>query len=203
DRSCRQTQDRHHRLAGRNIFRRKSVIYFDIHRCKGFLMISAQTSEPPLQASNHQGPADRRMIITPSSRAAATFLFGDKMRKHFFVFLLAISLLVQGSVFAQTVKIGGDERKAAETIQADKLSNWLHFIASDAMGGRNTPSAGLDITAEFIKMNLDNWGFKPAGDNGTFFQEMKLVSDVPDPANTSVEIGGQSYELNNDFFRSE
>ena len=123
------------------------------------------------------------------------------MRKHFFVLLLAVSLLAQATAFAQTVKISSDERRAAETIQADKLSNWLHFIASDAMGGRNTPSAGLDITAEFIKMNLDNWGFKPAGDNGTFFQTMKLVSDVPDAANSTVQIGGQTYTVNNDFFR--
>ena len=123
------------------------------------------------------------------------------MRKHFFVLLLAISLLAQTTALAQTVRITADERRAAETIQADKLSNWLHFIASDAMGGRDTPSRGLDITAEFLKMNLDAWGFKPAGDNGTFFQEMKLVSEVPDAANTVVTIGDQSYKLNDDFFR--
>ena len=59
--------------------------------------------------------------------------------------------------------------KAAQTITAKQLSDYLYFVASDAMEGRDTPSRGLDTTAEFIKMNLSRWGFKPAGDNGTYF----------------------------------
>jgi hypothetical protein len=96
------------------------------------------------------------------------------MRKTFLVLFLVTGLLGQTSAFAQSVKITSAERKFAETITANQLSNYLHFVASDAMGGRDTPSQGLDVTAEFIKMNLDRWGFKPAGDNGSFFQQLDL-----------------------------
>lgn len=123
------------------------------------------------------------------------------MRKHIFAFLLAISLLVPNAVIAQSVKISSKERQAAEAITAAQLSSYLHFIASDAMGGRDTPSAGLDITAEFIKMNLQRWGFKPAGDNGTFFQKMAMTREVLDPAKTLLEINGQSYTFADDFYR--
>ncbi len=124
------------------------------------------------------------------------------MKKYLLSFLFAISLLAPSAAFAQTTfSITPAEKKIAETIKADKLSNWLHFIASDAMAGRDTPSQGLDVTAEFLKMKLSRWGFKPAGDNGTYFQKMNLKVESVSPANNSLRLGDQSYGLNSDFFR--
>ena len=68
------------------------------------------------------------------------------------------------------------------------------------MGGRNTPSVGLDITAEFLALNLKRWGFKPAGDNGTYFQNIKLTGGLVDPSSSSLEIGGKKYVYGKDFF---
>ncbi len=117
--------------------------------------------------------------------------------------LLTASFSAQAT-FAQTnkVTITPAEKKIAENITAAQISNYLYFVASDAMGGRDTPSVGLDITAEFLKMNLQRWGFKPAGDNGTFFQKMALKRDSIDPAATSVEIGGQKYSYGEDIVRA-
>ncbi|MBK9155612.1 MAG: hypothetical protein IPM25_15615 [Chloracidobacterium sp.] len=91
----------------------------------------------------------------------------------------------------------------AEEITAAQLSSYLHFVASDAMGGRDTPSMGLDITAEFIRMNLEKWGFKGAGDNGSFFQKIELSSETRNAANTSLRVGTKSFVLNTDFYRVE
>ncbi|HMS11126.1 MAG TPA: hypothetical protein PKE66_16680, partial [Pyrinomonadaceae bacterium] len=125
------------------------------------------------------------------------------MRKNLFAFLLFISLLAPGFALAQApVRITPAERRIAETITADKLSNWLHFVASDAMGGRDTPSQGLDITAEFLKMNLSRWGFKPAGDNGTFFQKFALRRDGIDPAATYVTVNGTKFDYGVDLVRA-
>ena len=122
------------------------------------------------------------------------------MRRNFFAFLLTLSLLASSS-FAQAVRITSKERKIAEGITADQLSSYLYFVASDAMGGRDTPSNGLDVTAEFLKMNLQKWGFKPAGDNGTFLQKIALTRESIDPDKTRLEIGGQSYKYGDDFYR--
>jgi hypothetical protein len=125
------------------------------------------------------------------------------MRKNFFATLFAVALLLPTLALAQapTVKITPAERKMAEEITAAQLSSYLYFIASDAMGGRDTPSYGLDVTAEFLKMNLHKWGFKPAGDNGTFFQKMALTRESLDPEKTALEIGGQSFNFADDFYR--
>ena len=124
------------------------------------------------------------------------------MRKNLFALLLFVSLLAPGFALAQApVRITPAERRIAETITADKLSNWLHFVASDAMAGRDTPSQGLDVTAEFLKMNLSRWGFKPAGDNGTFFQKMALRRDGINAAETFVTVNGQKFDYGVDLVR--
>jgi hypothetical protein len=120
------------------------------------------------------------------------------MKKTLFSLLIAVSLIVP--VFAQKVTITANERRMAEAITAAQLSNYLYFVASDAMGGRDTPSAGLDVTAEFLKMNLDRWGFKPAGDNGTFFQKMELTRQSLDTDKMGLSMGDRKFTFADDFF---
>jgi hypothetical protein len=67
------------------------------------------------------------------------------------------------------------------------------------MEGRDTPSRGLDTTAKFIAMNLERWGFKPAGDDGSFFQKIVLRRDQLDGAHSSAEINGQKFSFGEDF----
>ncbi len=124
------------------------------------------------------------------------------MKRPFLVSFLALNLLFPTLAFGQAaVKLTPAERKMAEAITAGQISNYLHFVASDAMGGRDTPSQGLDVTAEFIKMNLERWGFRPAGDNGTFFQKIALSRESIDPDKTKLEIAGKQYAMGDDFFR--
>ena len=91
----------------------------------------------------------------------------------------------------------------AEAITAEQLRQYLYFVASDEMEGRDTPSRGLDLTAKFIALMLERWKFKPAGDNGTFFQNIALKSESIDAVNTILKVGDQTYQLNDDFFRLE
>lgn len=122
------------------------------------------------------------------------------MKKTIIVAFLTIGLLIQ-AVSAQVVRITPAERKMAAAITAEQLSTYLHFVASDAMGGRDTPSQGLDITAEFIAMNLRRWGFKPAGDNETYFQKIELAREVIDPGKVTFQLNGRPLKFGDDFLR--
>jgi hypothetical protein len=86
-----------------------------------------------------------------------------------------------------------------ETITATQMREILTFIAADELEGRDTPSRGLNIAAKFLAFNLSRWGFKPAGDNGTFFQGFTLQRGQLDGSQTKIEFGGQSYKLGEDF----
>lgn len=90
-------------------------------------------------------------------------------------------------------------QRGVDTISASQLRDFLTFIASDEMEGRDTPSRGLDTTAKFIAMNLSRWGFRPAGDNGTFLQRIDLRRDRIDGAQTHVEFNGRVLNTGTDF----
>ena len=89
--------------------------------------------------------------------------------------------------------------RGLDEITAAQLRNYLTFIASDEMEGRDTPSRGLDTTAKFIAMNLNRWGFKPAGDDGSFFQKIALKRDALDASKTTADINGQKFTFADDF----
>jgi hypothetical protein len=86
-----------------------------------------------------------------------------------------------------------------EGISAAQMKDYLYFISSDEMGGRSTPSRGLDLTAKFIALNLSRWGLKPAGTDGTFFQKFGLQQRQLFPEQTSASINGQSFKVADDF----
>lgn len=90
-------------------------------------------------------------------------------------------------------------QRGVDTIAAAQLRDYLTFIASDEMEGRDTPSRGLDTTAKFLAMNLARWGFKPAGDDGTFFQRIELRRDRSDQGQTKVEYNGRALTTGLDF----
>ncbi|HXT61677.1 MAG TPA: M28 family peptidase [Pyrinomonadaceae bacterium] len=128
------------------------------------------------------------------------------LKLYSLIVLVAVSLAVPSGLAqrrsAPPVAAKGSTALAArgvDTITAAQLRNYLTFIASDEMEGRDTPSRGLDTTAKFIAMNLDRWGFKPAGDDGTFFQKIALRRDALDSTKTTAEINGQKFTFADDF----
>ena len=90
-------------------------------------------------------------------------------------------------------------QRGVDTIAAAQLRDYLTFIASDEMEGRDTPSRGLDTTAKFLAMNLARWGFKPAGDNSSFFQRIDLRRDRADTGQSKVEYFGRALTSGTDF----
>lgn len=90
-------------------------------------------------------------------------------------------------------------RLMADQITAAQLKDYLSFIASDELEGRDTPSRGLDIAAKFIATNLSRWGLKGAGDGGTFFQKIELRRAKFDVAQSGAEFAGQNFKLGEDF----
>jgi hypothetical protein len=128
--------------------------------------------------------------------------------RRFLTALLLTSLLVTTfpATYAQRttekLKKGAPSvtsQRAVDTISANQLRDYLSFIASDEMEGRDTPSRGLDTTAKFLAVNLSRWGFKPAGDAGSFFQHIELRRDRTDNGQTKVELAGRTLTAGTDY----
>jgi hypothetical protein len=90
-------------------------------------------------------------------------------------------------------------QRGVDQITAAQIRTYLSFIASDEMEGRDTPSRGLDTTAKFLAMNLARWGFKPAGDQGSYLQRIALRRDRVDAEKTRVELNGQVLTVGEDY----
>src|SRR2546425_7122946 len=129
-----------------------------------------------------------------------------KLKLYSLALVLAVSFALPAT-FAQrkaskpktTNTVATAATRGADLITAAQLRDYLTFIASDEMEGRDTPSRGLDTTAKFIAMNLSRWAFKPAGDNGTFFQHIDLLRNRADAAQTRVELNGQALVAGDDY----
>ncbi len=129
-------------------------------------------------------------------------------RESIISFMLGVALLLPlAGASAQTPKVKQGAARAAlkaefgnaEGITAAQLRDYLFFVASDEMEGRDTPSRGLDLTAKFIALNLSRWGFKPVGDDGTFFQKIPLQSRRVAADKSRAEFNSQSLAMGTDF----
>ena len=75
----------------------------------------------------------------------------------------------------------------ADAITQDELKQYVYFLASDQLEGRNVPSRGYDTAALFIASRLMEWGIKPGGSstgtNGplqSYLMPIELVSNQLD-----------------------
>jgi Zn-dependent M28 family amino/carboxypeptidase len=100
---------------------------------------------------------------------------------------------------AKAAPVSLASQRGVDSINAAELKDYLSFIASDEMEGRDTPSRGLDTTAKFLAMNLSRWGFKPAGDEGSYLQKIALRRDYLEKAETKVQLNGQTLILGEDY----
>jgi len=128
--------------------------------------------------------------------------------RRFLTALVLTSLLVTTFPSTYAQRTAEKSKKSAapataqssiDTVTANQLRDYLTFIASDEMEGRDTPSRGLDITAKFLALNLSRWGFKPAGDAGSFFQNIELRRDRVDFSQTKVELNGRTLTVGTDY----
>ncbi len=137
-------------------------------------------------------------------------IMGERMRKFMISWLLVVALTAWlPASYAQSVAttsvsasatVPASARQSAEGITSAQLRDYLYFVASDEMEGRDTPSRGLNIVAKFIAMNLSRWGLKPGGDNGTYFQKITLRRSKLDGPKTEAELDGRKFTFGEDFY---
>lgn len=77
-------------------------------------------------------------------------------------------------------------RSAAATITPADIQRRIDIIAADSMMGRDTPSPGLEKTAQYVADQFKRSGLTPAGENGTYFQRYTISRRKIDPAASRV-----------------
>ncbi len=83
-------------------------------------------------------------------------------------------------------------------ITACDLMTRLYIYSADSMRGREAGTVDAIHATAYIESEVKRLGLKPAGDNGTYFQNMPVTARVATAA-SSVTVGGKAFRVNVDF----
>lgn len=79
------------------------------------------------------------------------------------------------------------------SLQPDELRRWLSYLASDQLEGRATFSEGLGLAAAYLAEQLRSFGVKPGGDDGSYFQRVRVLGVKSVNRSTlTVTVNGRS-----------
>jgi len=124
---------------------------------------------------------------------------------------ISCALMALVCVFAKTNSAAGPGKTAAQPkkpavtdgplpqLDKERIRAHVKYLSSDELEGRGTGQRGGDAAADYIGKQFASYGLKPAGDNGTFFQEVPMVGvkTLPDSTFKFVEASGKSFEAKN------
>ena len=103
-----------------------------------------------------------------------------------------------GNHAASSLPLKHAPQPTSADISAADLMTRLYIFADDSMMGRETGTRGHLMSTAYIANELTRLGLKPAGDNGTFFQNVPMIRRAFDEKSTIV-VGSTTLHGGTDF----
>ena len=103
---------------------------------------------------------------------------------------------VQAQASATTVNPAS---RVARAVNSNSIRAHLEFLADDALEGRRPGTRGGDIAAKYFAAQLQRLGLEPAGDSGTYFHRVPIITLTPDPAVQVVAPAACELAYRNDY----
>jgi Zn-dependent M28 family amino/carboxypeptidase len=104
--------------------------------------------------------------------------------------LLALSVLA-APLAAQQVS---DATRAARAIDGKVMQAHLEFLANDLLEGRKPGTRGGELAALYLQTQFERLHLEPAGDSGTYYHKVPIISLTPSP-NLTVSSGSMTSAL--------
>jgi Zn-dependent M28 family amino/carboxypeptidase len=117
--------------------------------------------------------------------------------------IIAVVILLAASGAYLTARTQRQEKAAGASspsaIDPEKIRAHVKFLSSDLLEGRGMGQRGSDIAAEYIATQFALDGLKPAGDQGSYFQEVPMVkiTTLPDTTMSLVPKSREPLQLKN------
>jgi hypothetical protein len=102
------------------------------------------------------------------------------------------------SLFFLLSAAGQSPQRGLLSIRADELREKVSYLASTEMKGRGNGSPELRLAAEYIAGVFKKNGIKPAGDDGTYFQNFRMFTARLGKSN-NFRVGESEYVLGTDY----
>jgi hypothetical protein len=98
--------------------------------------------------------------------------------------------LLAAPVFAQQVQLSPEVKQALSEVSADKIKADITYLADDKLKGRAPGSEGYQMAVDYVIDQLKAVNVKPAGENNTWLQKVRLRKAFI--KNASLSITGQT-----------
>ena len=89
-------------------------------------------------------------------------------------------------------------RPTTAAITAEDARTRAYIVADDSMEGRDTGRRGGERSARYIAGELKRLGLEPAGDRGTYLQQIPWISRTPDTT-AVLRVGEQTLRWGTDY----
>jgi Zn-dependent M28 family amino/carboxypeptidase len=89
--------------------------------------------------------------------------------------------------------LGGGRGPAFDEIRGDQIAAHLKFLSHDLLEGRAPSTRGGQLAAEYLAAQLASLGYEPAGEGGTYFQNVSIQESVVDPSFTLTAGSGPPF----------
>ena len=103
----------------------------------------------------------------------------------------AALLSIPVAAFAQQVR--------APEFTAEAFRSHVAFLSDDLLRGRDTGSPGYEIAARYVATRFESLGLKPAGANGSWYQQVPFVTYKLGEAPARLTIGGSTFQNGKEF----
>jgi len=106
----------------------------------------------------------------------------------------AFLLVMMGALTAANAQssLPAAAQKAMNAIDAEKIRATVKYLADDKLEGRGTGQKGGDMAADWIAAQFKSYGLVPAGDGGTYFQNVEFYGVTTDPKETHFAFVSKS-----------
>jgi hypothetical protein len=88
------------------------------------------------------------------------------------LFMGLASLTIPG--FAQQIKLSTEVKQALSEVSADKIKADITYLADDKLKGRGPGTEGYQMAVDYVIAQLKAVNVKPAGENNTWLQKVRL-----------------------------
>jgi Zn-dependent M28 family amino/carboxypeptidase len=116
--------------------------------------------------------------------------------------LLTLPLLcatAAGTAAQQTAPVTPTAARVAAAVDSTVLRAHLEFLADDALEGRRPGTRGGDIAAKYIAAQFQRLGLQPAGDSGTYYHRVPIITLTPEPTMKVVGSAPSELAYRNDY----
>jgi Zn-dependent M28 family amino/carboxypeptidase len=112
------------------------------------------------------------------------------MNLRLFAASIAPVFIFAGGLSAQAIPVA--VKLAEESISAENIRAHVKFLSDDLFEGRGPGLRGSELAAKYMATQFALYGLKPAGDDGSYLQQINFVGMKAIPGETSFSVVPQN-----------